>query len=331
MIKKILVTGGAGYIGSHTVIELYTAGYTPIIVDNLVNSSINNLNGINKILGVKVKWYNADCTDLDVMDAIFKKEKDISGCIHFAAFKSVEESVQNPTKYYNNNIKSLEVLLRCMNLYKIENIIFSSSCTVYGNPDELPVKESAIFKKAASPYAETKQKCEEILSRNPISSVSLRYFNPIGSHASTLIGDCSGDKASNLVPIITEVASGIRKKLIINGSDYNTLDGTCVRDYLHVQDLAQAHVNSFEYVFNKNGKHIFNVGSGKGLSVLEIIKSFERVNNIDLDYTFGQRRNGDVEAIYSNGSLAKSELKWHPKISLDQAMLDAWNWEKQKK
>ena len=325
--RKILVTGGAGYIGSHTVVELYLAGYMPVIVDNLCNSSKRNIDGINKILNSKILWYNIDCTDYKKMKEIFINHSDIYGCIHFAAFKSVGESIENPEKYYKNNIGSLEILLKCIDEYDFKNIIFSSSCTVYGMPDVLPVDEQAPFKKAESPYGETKQQCENILNNNNnIKSVSLRYFNPIGSHFSNLIGDCSADKASNLVPIVAEVASGRRKKIIINGSNYNTNDGTCVRDYVHVQDLARAHVDSLNYLFKKPGKYVFNVGTGNGLSVLQVIKSFERVNKLKINFEFGERRSGDIEQIYSNGDLIRKELNWVPQISLDQAMKDAWNW-----
>ena len=307
---------------------MYSLGYNPIIVDNLCNSSSLNLDGINKILCTNIKWYNVDCTDLYAMNNIFKIERDIVGCIHFAAFKSVEESIKNPEKYFNNNIGSLNVLLDCMNKYNIDNIIFSSSCTVYGMPDDLPVKETAKFKQASSPYGETKQKCEKILFDNIINSVSLRYFNPIGSHESILIGDCSGDKASNLVPIVAEVALGLRKKIVINGRNYNTFDGTRVRDYIHVQDLARAHVNSLDFLIKNSGKHVFNVGTGKGLSVLEIIKSFERVNSVNVNFIFGPRRKGDIEAIYSDNNLISNKLSWSAGKSLNQALDSAWAWTK---
>ena len=328
MRKKIIVTGGAGYIGSHTVVELYSAGYNPIIIDNLCNSTEINLHGINKILNTNIKWYNVDCTDFNAMNNIFKIESNIFGCIHFAAYKSVEDSVKNPEKYFQNNIGSLNVLLSCMKENNINNIIFSSSCTVYGMPDGLPVKETAIFKNASSPYGETKQKCEQNLFNNIINSVSLRYFNPIGSHSSILIGDCSGDKASNLVPIVAEVAIGLRKKIVINGSDYNTEDGTCVRDYIHVEDLARAHVNSLDFLIKNNGKYVFNVGTGKGLSVLEIINSFEIANGVKIDVIYGPRRAGDIEAIYSDNNLIEKKLGWTSNKSLNQALRSSWAWTK---
>ena len=329
-MRKILVTGGAGYIGSHTVVELTSAGYTPILVDNLCNTSIQNIEGIEKITGNKIKWHNTDCTDKVGMDKVFSEEGTIEGAIHFAAYKSVEESSQNPQKYYDNNIGSLKVLLECMRKYKVKNIIFSSSCTVYGMPDVLPVAENAPFKKAESPYGETKQICEGILKNDTCNSVALRYFNPIGSHFSALIGDCSADRASNLVPIITEVAIGKRKKITIFGNDYNTPDGTCVRDYIHVVDLAKSHVLAMNFVLNNPGKHAFNVGTGIGVSVLDVIKAFEKANNLKVNYSIGPRRSGDIEQIYANGSLVQVKLGWEAKESLEEAMRSAWDWEKGK-
>ena len=329
-MKKIIVTGGAGYIGSHTIVELISSGYIPIIVDNLCNTSSQNINGIETIIGVKVKWYNVDCTDKYCMDKVFYEEGKIDGVIHFAAYKSVEESVQNPHKYYNNNMGSLEVVLKCMQENKVKNIIFSSSCTVYGMPDVLPVNENAPFKKAESPYGETKQICEEMLKSDDCNSVALRYFNPIGSHHSALIGDCSADRPNNLVPIITEVAIGKRKSITIFGNDYNTPDGTCIRDYIHVVDLAKSHVLSLNFLIKNQGKHAFNIGTGVGVSVLDAIKSFEKTNNLKINYSIGPRRSGDIEQIYSNGNLVKNKLNWEPKESLEQAMKSAWDWEKKK-
>jgi UDP-glucose 4-epimerase len=329
-MTKILVTGGAGYIGSHTIVELVNAGHTPIIVDNLCNSSIQNIDGIEKIIDTKVKWHNTDCTDKDAMDKVFSEEGRIEGVIHFAAYKAVEESVQNPQKYYDNNLGSLKVLLQCMSENSIKNIIFSSSCTVYGMPNVLPVDESAPFKKAESPYGETKQLCEKMLEDNSCNSVALRYFNPIGSHSTALIGDCSADKPSNLVPIITEVAIGKREQITIYGNNYNTPDGTCIRDYIHVVDLAKSHVKAMDFLINNPGKHAFNVGTGIGVSVLEAIKVFEQSNNLSINYTIGPRRDGDIEQIYANGSLVKSKLGWEAKETLQQAMISAWEWEKQK-
>ena len=329
-MTKILVTGGAGYIGSHTVVELFNAGYSPIIIDNLCNTSTHNIDGIRKIIGHKVKWYNTDCRDKNEMDKVFAEEGEIEGTIHFAAHKAVEESVQNPKKYYDNNLGSLKVLLQCMSENNIKNIIFSSSCTVYGMPDILPVDESAPFKKAESPYGETKQLCEKMLEENSCNSVALRYFNPIGSHKSALIGDCSTDKASNLVPIITEVAIGKREQITVFGNNYNTPDGTCIRDYIHVVDLANSHVKAINFLTNNPGKYAFNIGTGIGVSVLEAIKVFEESNNLSVNYTIGPRRDGDIEQIYANGNLVKSKLDWEAKETLKQAMISAWEWEKLK-
>ena len=329
-MAKILVTGGAGYIGSHTVVELIKSGHTPVIVDNLCNTSTKNIDGIEKLIGTKVKWHNVDCTDKPAMKKVFAEEKDVKGTIHFAAYKAVEESVQNPKKYYDNNMGSLKVLLQCMQENDVKNIIFSSSCTVYGMPDLLPVDENAPFKKAESPYGETKQICESMLKKDTCNSVALRYFNPIGSHSSALIGDCSADKPSNLVPIITEVAIGKREKITVFGDDYNTPDGTCIRDYIHVVDLAKSHVKAMNFLIKNSGKHAFNVGTGIGVSVLEAIKVFEESNNITINYTIGPRRDGDIEQIYANGSLVKSKLGWEAKETLQQAMKSAWEWEKSK-
>ena len=329
-MRKIIITGGAGYIGSHTVVELYKSGFTPIIIDNLCNSSERNIKGISEILGKDIKWHNVDCTNQKEIDNIFELEGNIEGIIHFAAYKSVEESIQNPKKYYENNIGSLEVILNSMGKYKVNNIIFSSSCTVYGMPDILPVTENAPFKKAESPYGETKQLCEKILMENNFSSVSLRYFNPIGSHPSSLIGDCSADKASNLIPIITETAIGKRKKITVFGNDYNTSDGTCLRDYIHVVDLAKSHVKSMDFLIKNDGKHAFNIGTGIGVSVLQAISIFEKSNNIKVNYSVGPRRSGDIEQIYANSDLSKEKIGWEAKETIEQAMVSAWEWEKNK-
>ena len=325
---KIVVTGGAGYIGSHTVVELVKSGYEPIILDNLSNTDIRNINGINKITRKNIKFYNIDCTNSNQVKSFFEKEKDILGLIHFAAFKSVEESVRLPEKYFKNNIGSLEVILEEMKKSNIDNIIFSSSCTVYGSPDKLPVTESSPFKVAESPYGETKQICEKLIEKSCRNSISLRYFNPIGSHNSGLIGDCSADKPANLVPIICEVASGKRDFLEVNGDDYNTIDGTCVRDYIHVVDLAKSHVKALSYLLKSSSKDIFNIGTGSGLSVLQIIKAFEKANGINLNYSIGPRRNGDVEEIYSDNNKVAKYLEWSSEISIKEAMIDAWRWEK---
>ena len=327
----ILVTGGAGYIGSHTVVELYNSGYRPIIVDDLSNTSLNNISGIEKIIGDKISFYKLDCTNEAKMNELFKKETNIEGVIHFAAFKSVEESVREPKKYYDNNIGSLEVLLKIMKKYTVSNIIFSSSCTVYGSPDILPVSELAAFKKAESPYGETKQLCEKLIDKVDLNSISLRYFNPVGSHETCLIGDCSADKPNNLVPIICEVASGKRNAMQIYGNDYNTIDGTCVRDYIHVVDLARAHVSALDHILkSKTIKTAYNIGVGKGVSVQEVVDFFEQINDIKISYKIGPRREGDVEEIYSDNTKINKELKWFPLMSFQSALKTAWIWEKNK-
>ena len=329
-MKKIIVTGGAGYIGSHTVVELYNSGFFPVIIDNLCNSSIKNIEGISKIIGEDIKWHNVNCCNQIDVDEIFKKEGKIDAVIHFTAFKSVEESVKNPEKYYKNNIGSLEVILESMKKNNVKRIIFSSSCTVYGSPDILPVTENAPFKKAESPYGKTKQICEQMLKENACQSVSLRYFNPIGSHSTSLIGDCSADILNNLVPIITEVAIGKRKEITVFGNDYNTPDGTCIRDYIHVVDLARSHVKATDFLLNNPGKHAFNVGTGIGISVLDAIKAFEKTNKLIINYSIGPKRDGDIEQIYANVSLIKEKLGWEAKQTLEQAMISAWKWEKEK-
>ena len=329
--KNILVTGGAGYIGSHTLVELYNSGYKPIVVDNLSNSSLNNITGAEQIIKSKIDFYKVDCADFDQMDKIFKELNNIDAVIHFAAYKSVEESLTNPNKYFSNNIGSLETLLDLMTKHRVYNIIFSSSCTVYGTPEILPVNELASFGKAESPYGETKQLCEKLLEESEINSISLRYFNPVGSHPSCLIGDCSADKPNNLVPIICEVASGKRKSMQIFGNDYDTHDGTCVRDYIHVVDLAKAHTMAVNHILNNTKiKTAYNLGIGKGVSVQEVIDSFQKVNNLKISYKLGPRRAGDVEKIYSDNTKINNELGWFPVMTFESALETAWNWEKLK-
>ena len=329
--KNILITGGAGYIGSHTVIELYNSGYRPIIVDNFSNSSIKNIEGIEQIIKDKVAFYKFDCTDINQMNQLFKLENNIEAVIHFAAFKAVEESVREPKKYYDNNIGSLNIILSMMKKYELDNIVFSSSACVYGIPEILPVSELAPFKKAESPYGETKQLCEKLIDGADINSISLRYFNPVGSHETCLIGDCSADKPNNLVPIMCEVASGKRDSMQIFGNDYKTIDGTCVRDYIHVVDLAKAHVAALNHILNcKKIKTAYNIGVGKGVSVQEVVDSFEKVNDIKISYKIGPRRAGDVEEIYSNNSKINKELNWFPVMSFESALKTAWTWEKNK-
>lgn len=333
--KKILVTGGAGYIGSHTVVELFHAGYVPIIIDNFSNSEKNVINGINTILETEVKWYEGDCRDIDYLNKIILLEKDIEGVIHFAASKAVGESVENPLKYYDNNIGSLTTLLRAMKKANVNNIVFSSSCTVYGQAKKLPVTEKTPILPAESPYGNTKQICEEILrdlsiAKSNFNAALLRYFNPIGAHPSSLIGELPLGIPSNLVPFITQTTAGIRKKLMVFGDDYNTDDGTCVRDFIHVVDLAKAHVKALNAIFDGsiNGHMALNCGTGQGHTVLQLIKSFEKITKTKLNYEIAPRRPGDVEAIYADVKKAQETLKWSAELSLDQALLDAYNWQK---
>ena len=326
-MNNVIVTGGAGYIGSHTCLKLIEMGFTPIIIDNLSNTSVENIKGIESLTNKKIKFYEIDCCNAKKLDKFIKKENGIIGAIHFAAYKSVEESVRIPEKYFNNNLNSLKSLVDVMQNNNLNNLIFSSSCTVYGSPDNLPVDENASFKKAESAYGETKQLCEKIIEESKLYSVCLRYFNPIGSHNSGLIGDRSTDKPANLVPIICEVASGKREKLIINGNDYNTKDGTCVRDYIHVEDLAQGHINALKYCIKNKNKSIFNLGTGQGLSVAETVRIFEESNNIKLNVEYGPRRIGDVAEIYSDTKKSNKNLKWIAKKSISNALKSAWNWE----
>ena len=326
-MNNVIVTGGAGYIGSHTCLKLVEMGFTPIIIDNLSNTSVENIKGIESLTNKKIKFYEIDCCNAKKLDKFIKKENGIIGAIHFAAYKSVEESLRIPEKYFNNNLNSLKSLVDVMQNNNLNNLIFSSSCTVYGSPDNLPVDENASFKKAESAYGETKQLCEKIIEESKLYSVCLRYFNPIGSHNSGLIGDRSTDKPANLVPIICEVASGKREKLIINGNDYNTKDGTCVRDYIHVEDLAQGHINALKYCIKNKNKSIFNLGTGQGLSVAETVRIFEESNNIKLNVEYGPRRIGDVAEIYSDTKKSNKNLKWIAKKSISNALKSAWNWE----
>ena len=332
---RILVTGGLGYIGSHTVVELIQNKFDVIIIDNLSNSELFILDNIKNITGVKPIFYNIDLVDFDKLNKIFISHK-IDGVIHFAAFKSVSESVKNPLKYYENNLISLLNILKSMKENNVSNIVFSSSCTVYGQPDKLPVSESSPFKNAESPYAKTKQISEHIIkdftnSHNKISSVSLRYFNPIGAHESGLIGELPMGVPDNLIPYLTQTAAGLREELSVFGKDYNTHDGTAIRDYIHVEDLAKAHLKAFNFLDeseDRNNYEFFNVGTGIGYSVLDIINSFENVNNLKLKYSFRDRRDGDIEEIYSDVIKSKKILKWESKRSLDDMMSSSWKWQK---
>lgn len=332
---KVIVTGGAGYIGSHTVVELFHAGYEPIIIDNYVNAEKSAIKGIEKILGHKVKVYEGDCGNLNWMQEILAKEKNVSGFIHFAAYKAVGESVAQPLKYYRNNIDTLLSLLELMHQNHISHLVFSSSCTVYGQPDTLPVTEQSPKKPAESPYGNTKQICEEIMedtvkSGLPVKVVALRYFNPIGAHESAEIGELPLGVPNNLVPFVTQTAAGIREKLTVFGNDYDTHDGTCLRDYIHVVDLAKAHVSALQYLGEKSDKNsydVFNIGTGKGSTVLDVINTFEKVNEVKLNYTLGPRRPGDVEKVYAEVKYANVALKWKANLSLADALKDAWRWQ----
>ena len=332
---RILVTGGLGYIGSHTAVELIQNKFDVIIIDNLSNSELFILDNIKNITGVKPIFYNIDLVDFDKLNKIFISHK-IDGVIHFAAFKSVSESVKNPLKYYENNLISLLNILKSMKENNVSNIVFSSSCTVYGQPDKLPVSESSPFKNAESPYAKTKQISEHIIkdftnSHNKISSVSLRYFNPIGAHESGLIGELPMGVPDNLIPYLTQTAAGLREELSVFGKDYNTHDGTAIRDYIHVEDLAKAHLKAFNFLDeseDRNNYEFFNVGTGIGYSVLDIINSFENINNLKLKYSFKDRRDGDIEEIYSDVIKSKKILKWESKRSLDDMMSSSWKWQK---
>lgn len=330
--RKILVTGGAGYIGSHTVVALHEAGYTPIILDNFSNSEPFIVDNIEAIIGSPVKLYIGDCNDADFLATLFEEEKGIEGVIHFAAYKAVNESVLFPEKYYKNNVGSLEVLLSVMQSFKVNKIVFSSSCTVYGMPDELPVTESTPFKKAETPYGHTKQLCEEMLAaQKETHSVVLRYFNPIGAHPSAKIGELPIGKPNNLVPFITQTAASWQEKLLVFGDDYNTEDGSCVRDFIHVMDLAQSHVKALDYLGEKEQSAVFNVGTGKGHSVLELVAAFEKANDMLLNYEVVGRREGDIAEIYADTTRANKELNWQSEHDIETALRDAWNWQKQLK
>jgi UDP-glucose 4-epimerase len=331
---KILVTGGTGYIGSHTVVELQNKGFEVIIVDNLSNSTIDVLDNIAQITGVKPIFENFDLTDAEKTSSFFARHADINAIIHFAAFKAVGESVEQPLKYYHNNLASLVNILEGMIANKIKNIVFSSSCTVYGQPEVLPAREDTPIQKAASPYGNTKQISEEIITDTsisyPVTAILLRYFNPIGAHESAIIGELPLGVPNCLMPYITQTAIGIRPFLRVWGSDYNTPDGTAVRDYIHVVDLAKAHVIAVERLAGNKIKkqvEIFNLGTGNGFSVLEVIKSFERSTGVKLNYEIKDRRPGDVEQVWADTDFANRELGWKAEKSLDEMTLSAWRWE----
>jgi UDP-glucose 4-epimerase len=332
---KILVTGGTGYIGSHTVVELQKKGFEVIIADNLSNSSIDVVDNISRITGIKPIFEKTDLSLSGPTQDLFNRHPDIKAVIHFAAFKAVGESVQQPLKYYCNNLGSLICLLHEMETRRIRDIVFSSSCTVYGQPDVLPVNESAPIRKAASPYGNTKQIAEEIITdvsnTNELQAILLRYFNPIGAHESALIGELPLGIPNNLMPFITQTAIGKRDFLSVFGKDYHTPDGTAIRDYIHVVDLAQAHVTAIERMLegkNKQKVEIFNLGTGIGYSVLDVIRSFERTSKMKLAYKFMDRRPGDIQEVWADTEYANRELGWKAKRGLDEMTLSAWNWEK---
>ncbi len=329
----VLVTGGAGYIGSHTVVELLKAGYQVTVVDTLERSEFMMIEGIEFITGKKVEFHKIDCLDSKSMDDLFSKKK-FTSVIHFAAYKSVNESVAKPINYYKNNVGSLIAVLESMKKYQVTDLIFSSSCTVYGQPDQVQVDESAPFKKAESPYGSTKQVCERILedaSTDGFRVISLRYFNPIGAHPSAAIGELPIGVPGNLVPYVTQTAAGVREKLTVFGEDYNTSDGTCIRDFIHVCDVATAHVKAIDYLREQEDKSVFaafNLGTGVGVSVLELVKKFIEVTGVNLPYAIGPRRPGDVEKVFANPHKINKAFGWRTKYDLGESLLHAWQWEK---
>lgn len=336
MAKQILVTGGTGYIGSHTVVELQEKGFDVVIVDDLSNSEIGVLDNIEKITGIRPAFEQFDLSERDLTEAFFKKYSNIDAIIHFAAYKAVGESVQKPLEYYRNNMGSLMNLLECMKKYEVPHMVFSSSCTVYGQPDVLPVTEKTPRKEAESPYGNTKAICEDIMrdyckATDSINCIALRYFNPIGAHPSALIGEFPVGVPNNLVPFITQTAAGLREELSIFGDDYNTEDGTAIRDYINVVDLAKAHVVAINRMLNgglKANYEFFNVGTGAGYSVMQLVKAFIKVNNVDLKYKIVDRRAGDIEKIWADTSYGNAELGWQAEKSLEETLESAWAWEK---
>ncbi|MDJ0364264.1 UDP-glucose 4-epimerase GalE [Hymenobacter sp. H14-R3] len=333
---KILVTGGAGYIGSHTVVELAQAGYEPIIIDNFSNSKESVLGGLRAILGRDVPCHRIDCGDAEALRGVLKQEDNVQGVIHFAAFKAVGESVAEPLKYFQNNVGSLLTLLEVLPEFGIESLVFSSSCTVYGVPDALPVTEATPTKPASSPYGRTKQMCEDIVHDlaaapgNKLYTILLRYFNPIGAHESAKIGELPLGTPNNLVPFITQTAVGIREKLTIFGNDYDTVDGTNVRDYIHVVDLAQAHIAAVQRLLDRKATdtvETFNVGTGHGNSVLEVVQTFEQASGQKLNYVIGPRRPGDVPAIYADATKAAEVLGFKTSTSLFDSLASSWKWQ----
>lgn len=337
-MARILVTGGTGYIGSHTVVELMQQGYDVTIVDNLSNSSIDVLDGIEEIVGKRPDFANLDCSDYLNMDQLFAANPDIQGVIHFAASKAVGESVEKPLMYYRNNIMSLVTLLELMQVHGVRNIVFSSSCTVYGQPtaEHLPVDETAPIQVALSPYGNTKQINEEIIrdqahANAQLHATILRYFNPIGAHPSALIGELPNGVPNNLLPFVTQTAAGLRSMLRVFGNDYNTPDGSCIRDYIYVVDLAKAHVKAVERMLAEKAEdqvEVFNLGTGRGLSVLEILETFMKVTGKNVPYEIVGRREGDIEQVWAKPDKANNVLGWRADTPTEQVLLSAWNWEK---
>ena len=336
MKQTILVTGGTGFIGSHTTVELINAGYKVVIVDNLSTSKADVIDGIEQITGVRPAFEEVDCCDLQGMDKVFSKYPDIEGIIHFAASKAVGESVEKPLLYYRNNFVSLINLLDLMPKHGVKGIIFSSSCTVYGQPDpeNLPVTEDAPIKPAESPYGNTKQVNEEIIrddinSGAPIKAILLRYFNPIGSHPTAIIGEMPNGVPMNLIPYVTQTAMGIREQLKVFGNDYDTPDGTCIRDYIYVVDLAKAHVKAMQRVLDTDSEklEVFNIGTGKGVSTKEIVDACEKSTGVKLNWTFAPRRAGDIEKVWANPDKANNVLGWKAETSLEDTLKSAWNWQ----
>ena len=334
MKGKILVTGGTGYIGSHTVVELQAAGYEVVIIDNLSNSNREVLDGIEKISGIRPVFVEADCTDMAALTKLFDENPGINGIINFAASKAVGESVQKPLLYYRNNLVTLINLLELMPKYGTKGIVFSSSCTVYGEPDVNPVDETAPIKKATAPYGNTKQISEEIItdyitSGAPIKSILLRYFNPVGAHPSAEIGELPNGVPQNLIPYLTQTAIGIRKQLNVFGNDYNTPDGYCIRDFINVVDLAKAHVCAVDRMLEKDGEalEIYNLGTGRGLSVMELITAFESATGVKVPYQVVERRAGDIEKVWGDPSRANKILGWKAQATIEDTMRSAWNWQ----
>ena len=334
--KKILVTGGLGYIGSHVVVELQNNGFEVVIIDDLSNSSEDVLDGIYKISGIKPVFEKIDLKEKQSVVEFFKRYSDLDGIIHFAASKAVGESVDNPLKYYENNIHSLVYLLQEINKLASQKLIFSSSCTVYGQADELPITELAQIKEPESPYGNTKKIGEQIIKdtckvNGSINTIALRYFNPIGAHESALIGELPIGTPQNLVPFVTQTGIGLREKLSVFGNDYPTPDGTCIRDYIHVVDLAKAHVIAMKRLLkekNNENYEVYNIGTGKGSSVLEVVNTFEQVTGVTLNYSFAERRAGDIISAYADTAKANTVLGWKSELTLKDALLSAWEWEK---